>query len=530
MITMIDARVLLKQFTDHGDLDTEKCISVISEVLKSATQRTQRPLRVFGEMVMILWEDGFYETALQLEELWNHLQQMHSFFLHCAYSMSGLRSEALLDSVSAICSKHDRILPPETYAEISDPREKMRTVIQLQQRAELLENEIAVRRKAEIRLHESEQRYRSLFEASRDSFLILDAQTLRIHDANLAACELFHMPRSQLLNLSLVEIGLLRSKAQEKEMIQSLLAQQVYQQPQLLIRTKDGNLKSVEFLASQYREESRNVVQCNIRDVTDRVDAEKALLVREHSARLEAEKLNRMKDEFMATVSHELRTPLNSMLGWARILRAANVEPQLHARAVSNIEQSVKVQKRLIEDMFDVSRIISGKLRINMSALKLEPIIEAAIDTVRPAADAKNIHISFEFDCPEAIISADPARIQQVLWNLLSNSIKFTPPHGEVRIKLRRTDTEAEVTVRDNGEGISAQFLPHVFDRFIQADGTTTRRHGGLGLGLAIVRHLVELHGGTVTAESDGPGRGASFCIRLPIAASGALLPGIEST
>jgi signal transduction histidine kinase len=241
------------------------------------------------------------------------------------------------------------------------------------------------------------------------------------------------------------------------------------------------------------------------------------LLAREKAAREEAQAANRMKDEFLATVSHELRTPLTAMLGWTRIIRGGKLDSAKLAHGLSVIERSGRAQAAIIDDILDASRIITGKLRLDLDAVDLGSVVQAAMDTVRPAADAKGISVDWKCGTTVPRFSGDPDRLQQIIWNLLSNATKFTPRGGRVEIASSYVDSSVEITVTDTGQGISADFLPHVFDRFRQADGTSTRRHGGLGLGLAIVRHLVELHGGTVDAESAGEGQGARFTIKLPV-------------
>jgi PAS domain S-box-containing protein len=241
------------------------------------------------------------------------------------------------------------------------------------------------------------------------------------------------------------------------------------------------------------------------------------LLEHENRARRLAEESNRMKDEFLATVSHELRTPLTSIFGWSRLLSSGTLDEETTARAISTIERNAKAQAQIIDDILDVSRIITGKLHFDAEAVELASIIEAAINAVRPAADAKRIQLETFFDARPSLVSGDGNRLQQVIWNLLSNAVKFTPSGGRVQVLLEQLNAHVEITVTDTGQGIEAKFLPYVFDRFRQADASTTRQHGGLGLGLAIVRHLVELHGGTVEASSRGPGRGASFKVKLPV-------------
>jgi PAS domain S-box-containing protein len=255
-------------------------------------------------------------------------------------------------------------------------------------------------------------------------------------------------------------------------------------------------------------------------DITVRkqIDQERErLLAREQSALKEAQEANRTKDEFLATLSHELRTPLTSILGWARMLRTGTLDRETTSRAVETIERNARVQTQIIEDILDVSRIITGKLSLNFEPIKLASVLESAISSIQPAADAKGISISKDLGPEGVIISGDSHRLHQIFWNLLSNAIKFTGAGGHVDIKLECLESHARIRVKDTGKGIKPDFLPFVFDRFRQADSTTTRSHGGLGLGLAIVRHLLEIHGGVVKAESEGEGKGATFIVQLPL-------------
>jgi PAS domain S-box-containing protein len=232
----------------------------------------------------------------------------------------------------------------------------------------------------------------------------------------------------------------------------------------------------------------------------------------------EAQESSRLKDEFLATVSHELRTPLTAVLGWAHMLRTGQFNGETTAKAFETIERNARAQAQLIDDLLDVSRIITGKIRIDVRPIDPISFIDAAVEAVRPAAEAKNLRLQKVMDTGLVSVSGDPVRLQQVVWNLLSNAIKFTPKGGRVQIKLERVNSHVEITVSDTGEGIAPEFLPHVFDRFRQADQRTTRKYGGLGLGLSIVRHLVELHGGSVRAESAGENEGATFTVLLPVA------------
>jgi signal transduction histidine kinase/integral membrane sensor domain MASE1/CheY-like chemotaxis protein len=240
------------------------------------------------------------------------------------------------------------------------------------------------------------------------------------------------------------------------------------------------------------------------------------LLSREHAARAEAEAANRAKDEFLAIVSHELRTPLNAVVGWTSLLRGGELEEKVSTRAIEIIDRNARAQAQLIEDLLDVSRIVSGNLRLDLRPVQLDQVIKAAIDSMRPAANAKNIEIFTAIDANISPVSGDPDRLQQMVWNILSNAVKFTPSAGQINVRLTGTSSHNEIVVSDTGEGIRPEFLPRMFDPFRQADSSKTRRHGGLGLGLAIVHRLVELHGGIIKAHSDGEGKGTTFTLTLP--------------
>ena len=240
------------------------------------------------------------------------------------------------------------------------------------------------------------------------------------------------------------------------------------------------------------------------------------LLERESTARATAEESNRLKDEFLATVSHELRTPLTAILGWSRMLESSSISDPMAGRALETIRRNAKAQAQIIDDILDVSRIITGKLYLELHPIELAPVIDAAVNVVRPTAEAKNIQILVQLEPKPMVVTGDSSRLQQVVWNLLSNAIKFTPSGGRVSLTVAEVGSQIEIRVTDTGQGISRDFLPFVFDRFRQADSTTTREHGGLGLGLAIARHLVEIHGGTIKADSPGEGKGSTFSVRLP--------------
>jgi signal transduction histidine kinase/ActR/RegA family two-component response regulator len=283
--------------------------------------------------------------------------------------------------------------------------------------------------------------------------------------------------------------------------------------------------------ARLYTEAQNHATELRL-EVAERKQAEEEraqLLIREQAARAEAESANRTKDEFLATLSHELRTPLTAILGWSHLLRMNKLREPQFAHALETIERNARSQSQLIDDLLDVSRIVTGKLQIELSTVNLAAVIEAAIESVHPALMGKGLKLEtlVESFCP---VMGDAHRLQQILWNLLTNAIKFTPKGGQIKITVKRKNSELRVEVADTGIGVSPDFLPYIFDRFRQADGSTTRAQGGLGLGLAIVRHLVELHHGKVEVESPGAHRGSTFTVRLPALATASLRPDLDKT
>ena len=395
----LDAVESLSRFMVDGSPDPTRFNDFMGGVLASVTDGRSR-IRAFGEMVALLWAEGNHAGAIRLEELWNDLQKAHSFSLFCAYPMNGLSGEKFIEPHSSVCNIHTRVIPAESYADLSDPDARLRAIALLQQKAESLEAEVKERRQIEERL--------------------------------------------------------------------------------------------------------------------------RLALVGEQMARAEAETANRMKDEFLATVSHEIRTPLNAIIGWSHLLRSGRLDEATIARAIETIDRNAKSQAQLIEDILDVSRMITGKLRLHSEPVDIASVINAAIDSVQLAIDSKDLQLEVTLDPSARHTIGDANRLQQVVWNLLANAIKFTPSSGRIEVKVERADRNLQIQVTDNGQGIGKDFLPFIFDRFRQGDGTTTRQHGGLGLGLAIVRHLVELHGGTINADSAGEGKGATFTIKLPLAPTGA--------
>src|SRR5687767_4509872 len=376
------------------------------------------------------------------------------------------------------------------------------------------------RDQTQSRLRISELRYRRLFEAARDGILILDVVTLKITDVNPFMTELLGYLHAEFLGKELWEIGLFSDKEASQEAFKELQRTGYLRYEDLPLQATNGKLRDVEFVSNVYAEDSQEVIQCNIRDITDRKRAEKErtlLLAAAQSARAEADLANGVKDEFLAILSHELRTPLTSILGWSHLLTEGKLDKQQTARAIETIARNAQAQGRLIDELLDISRIMTGKLCLDLRSVKLAPLIHAVVNDVRPAADARSINLEAAFNSNIGPILGDPDRLQQIVWNLLTNAIKFTPKGGDVQVRLERNDSNALITVKDSGQGIATELMPHVFERFRQADSSNTRSNGGLGLGLSIVRQLVELHRGTVTVESSGENAGTTFRVMLPL-------------
>jgi PAS domain S-box-containing protein len=383
------------------------------------------------------------------------------------------------------------------------------------------------RQRAEESLQKSEAKYRRIVDTSYEGIWMIDSQT-RTEFVNQRMFEMLGYTAEEMFGRSIFDF---MDQADGIAAQQKLewLKQEGNDLKEGRLRCKDGSyiwtLISARAIWSEQSDFLGAIAM--LTDITDRKRTESErdrLLQLEQTARAEAEAANRIKDEFLAVLSHELRSPLNPILGWSRLLQSRKFDETAIKKALETIERNAKLQAQLIEDLLDVSRILQGKINLNMTSVNLASTIEAAMETVRLAAEAKTIQIETMLDPSIGQVLGDSARLQQVLWNLLSNAVKFTPGGGKINLRLECIDAQAQITVSDNGKGISPNFLPHVFDYFYQGDSTTTRKFGGLGLGLALVRHLVEMHGGTVRAQSPGEQQGAIFTVRLPLLKDGAII------
>jgi PAS domain S-box-containing protein len=370
-------------------------------------------------------------------------------------------------------------------------------------------------RQAEEGMRRSEQRFRTIFDQASNGITLITDGFVYV-EVNPAMCRMLGRSRAEVVGKH-VSAFLPR---EEEERIATLIrnvesgGQWRGTLPHL---HASGRTVELDWHVSAHSAPGLHLAM--VGDVTERraFDAERErLLASERAARADAERANRLKDEFLATLSHELRTPLNAIVGWAQILQTATVSAEDVREAAESIERNANAQASLISDLLDVSRITSGKLRLDVERVDPVSLIRTAMDAISPDAIAKGVVIDQDLDRNTGPVAADPKRLRQVVWNLMNNAVKFTPPGGEVTVRLRRKGEDVEIVVSDTGQGIGPEFLPYLFERFRQEDGSTRRNHGGLGLGLAIVRHLVEMHGGTVRAESAGEGKGSTFTVRLP--------------
>src|SRR5262245_11057804 len=573
----VDAAETLARVVVDGVPDESRFRAGVGELLDRIGG--SGPTRVFGEMVGLLLAAGNAAATIRLEDFWNELLAERGFSLFCAYPMRHLGGPPLADPLAAICDRHDHIVPAETYPRDDTPHGRLSAIVALQQQASSLQAEVAERNAVETalravtaelkeqvadlrRLHEMSARLTTTLDLEPLLREVLDAVlavqgtrmgllalcdpdtplTLRVHRGFDAAFveEIERVPfGGGAWGIAYTERRPVVVADTETDPVFAPYRDaarragfRACQSTPLFTRGGDViGVLSVHFPEPRRPAESeRRLIDLYVRIAADAIenaqlherlqkelDDRRESLAREHRARAQAEIANRMKDEVLANVSHELRTPLNAVLGWAHILRTGRPDEATLARGAEVIERNAQAQAKLIEDILDVSRAITGTLTITHAAVDLGAVINAATDSVRTAAQSKGIALTVILDPSARHVIGDAGRLQQAVWNVLSNAVKFTHRGGKVEVRLDRTDAHAQIQVTDTGEGIPSDFLPFVFERFRQVDSTITRRHGGLGLGLTIVRHLIELHGGAVRAESAGEGYGTTVVIELPL-------------
>jgi len=374
------------------------------------------------------------------------------------------------------------------------------------------------------------RRLAAIVASSDDAIIGKDLNSI-ITSWNYGAEQIFGYTADEMIGTSIMRLIPPDRREEEREILSRIRRGERFDHFETIRVAKDGRQLNVSITVSPIKDSTGHVVGASkvARDITERKKAEEQaeaadrermrLLDSEREARSQAERASRLKDEFLATLSHELRTPLNAVLGWANILRIGKLQEEELNHGLDIIERNARVQAQIIEDLLDMSRIISGKVRLDAQRIELPALLSESIETLRATAEAKGVRLQAEMDPFVGSISGDPNRLQQVFWNLIHNAIKFTPEGGKVQVVLKRLKSHAMVSIIDTGEGIAPDFLPYIFDRFQQGDASTTRRHGGLGLGLSIVKQLVELHGGNVSVKSGGIEQGATFTVRLPLSA-----------
>jgi PAS domain S-box-containing protein len=524
-LTFLDAAQTLTTFMVGDEPDWSLFERHVGSVVeKVARGRKAGCVRAYGEMVDLLVREGKPDAAIRLEEMWNELAKTHGFSLLCTYVMGSFLREEHAEHFRKICDTHSFVLPAEGYATLSTDEARAREVGRLQQRAQALEAEVEQRKLLERQLCAAMKSLREREEELRDHLENAIEGMHRVGPdgiilwANKAEMDMLGYSHDEYVGHPIAEFYVDRSAIDD--ILSRLRAGEEVRDFEAELRCKDGSVRHVLVHSNVLWRDGEFIhTRCFTRDFTDRKRAEEmAEIERGRLAEIasELENANRTKDDFLATVSHELRTPLNAILGWVRMLRGGILPEEKRDRALETIERNANAQTQLIEDLLDVSRIISGKLRLEVGKVDVPRLVEEAVEAVRPTATSKSIALTHSIEPDVEKIVGDGDRLQQVVWNLLTNAVKFSSPGKSVHVDVRRRDAVIEIAVIDEGQGIEPGVAELIFERFRQADASPSRKHGGLGLGLAIVRHIVELHGGHVRVESEGLGKGSTFTVSLP--------------
>lgn len=501
----LDAAELLSQCMVDSAPEPSRFAEVIGGIITRAA-KDKRRVRIFGEMVALLWTGGNQQAAIRLEELWNKLHETYSFMLFCAYPMNGVGGAAFAESFNHVCQTHSHVIPAESYTGLADPGDRLRVIVQLQQQASSLQAEIAERKTAEERLRHSQQELTDFVENAVVGLHWVGPDGIIIW-ANRAEMDMLGYSREEYIGHHIAEFHF--DPPVIEDILQRLNNGAEIHGYEARLRCKDGSIKYALIDSNVYRENGQFIhTRCFTRDITERKQAEEAL-----------KQANRRKDEFLAMLAHELRNPLAPIRSAVQLLRRLGPpDPQLQqAREV--IDRQAQHLTRLIEDLLDTARITQGKITLRRERLELRSAIGRALETTRPLIEARHHQLHVELPPEPLWLEGDPVRLAQVITNLLNNAAKYTEQGGEIWLSAERATSEIILRVRDNGMGIAPALLPHIFDLFTQAERSLDRAEGGLGIGLALVRSLVEMHGGRVAASSDGPGKGSEFVVRLPLLA-----------
>ncbi len=501
---VLDAADTLAKFMVDGLPDARLFTAHVGQAISQLAQGGRR-VHAFGEMVALLWAEGNRHAAIRLEELWNELGKSHRFALFCAYPIAGFDDVSHAVPFNGICACHTRVFPAESYADIDSAGERLRAISLLQQKAQSLEAEIDHRKEVEKSLSERERELTDFFENAPVGIHQVGPNGT-IQWANRADYELLGYSAEQYVGRSITEFHVDQDVV--ADILDRLRRGETLSDFPARLRCKNGSIKHVLIHSSACIEDGEFAyTRCFTRDVTQQWQAEQAL-----------READRRKDHFLATLAHELHNPLAPISHSLEALRQHGVEESVAEEARRVMERQVRQLTRLVDDLLDISRITRDKLELRKERVDLAAIVRNAVETSRPLIDSAGHQLTVTLPERPVFLIADPTRMAQVFSNLLNNSAKYTDAGGRIEIEATVVGRHVDIMVRDNGVGIPCEALAYVFDMFRQADGSLERSQGGLGIGLTLVRRLVELHGGTINVQSDGPAKGSEFTVRLPIA------------
>ena len=508
--TGLDAAETLSKLLLDNWPQSKRFFDVIGSVVAEAASRFPRVV-AFGEMVTLLWREGRQSAAVHLEELWNELQKRQSFALFCAYPMSECTKEGHTEPFRGVCAAHTRVIPAESYAALQDADDRLVAIAQLQQKARVLESEVRERRAAQLALARRERELADFLDNSLEGLHKVGPDGTILW-ANNAELTMLGFQAEEYIGRPITEFHA------DPEVIADILqrlrrGEMLYDQPARL-RCKDGSVKHVLIHSNALWEDGKFVhTRCFTRDVTERKRLEEELQRR----LTQLMDMDRRKDEFLAMLGHELRNPLAAVRNVTELLRRIGRSDPDYQQRCEMLGRQVQQMARLVDDLLDASRITQGKITLREEPLEFMAIVARAIETTRSVINARGHRLSVVMPEEPIRIHGDLTRLVQVFSNLLNNAAKYTPPGGQIYVTAKAVDGQVELRVRDDGAGIAPDLLPRVFELFSQAHQTIERSEGGLGVGLALVRRIVELHAGRVEAFSAGVGAGSEFVVRLPV-------------
>ncbi len=492
----LDVAEMLSKFLVDGSPQSERFTEVFGSIIAQVAQGQHR-VRIFGEMVALLWTEGNHAAAVRLEELWNDLHTIHPFTLFCSYCMPDFAGDVYGAQFSEICKQHSRVIPAESYSALTEADERLRAITLLQQKASSLQTEIEERKAAEERLRLSENRYRRLFEASKDGILMINPGTGTIFDANPAITDLLGYTRDSLLGQELWQVGLFQNREANLTALRELQVQRFFHCETLPIHTKDGHRRYVELMCTLYQTDEHDIIQCNIRDITER------------------NVLEQRKDEFISMASHELKTPITSLKGFLSLLQHRLTlhkdEKALHY--LSRIDMQVNKLIKLINNMLDVSRMQIGQLVYQEEYFDMDALVQEIVENVQRTTSTHRLLLEGQV---QTRVFGDRDRIGQVLVHLLNNAIKYSPRANTVLVRVTKDSRQVIISVQDFGIGIAKEHQHKIFERFYRVTDPVEKTYPGMGMGLYVSCEIVKRHGGQLRVESK-KGEGATFHCTLPL-------------